>query len=252
MPSASGQLRDDARADAASGNDLAELLPPEDTWIGGQQGYIACAFYTPNYLPIVMALRRSLQEHRINYFLKRYDLALSWEAATRLKPGFIHECLTRFPDNDILYLDADAVVRAPLKFFAEVQTDVALWPHPKKRRGRWELHITACTMFVRNTPGGRRFAQLWRDTRLPSRWATDEEMLHVAFRELSGTTFTVLPQSYSKIFDQPGEPVIEQFQAARRMFNWRRALRKWRQKALVLLAGLALAWLIVVVIQRGL
>jgi|SRR5581483_7245734 len=224
-------------------------LPVEDVWLAGRQRYVACAFYTANYLPIVLALRRSLQEHGINYFLRRYDAPLSWEAATRLKPGFIHDCLERFPGKDILYLDADAVVRAPPTLLDEVQTDVALWPHPKKKRGRWELHITACTMLVRNTPGGRRLARLWRDTKLRSPLATDEEMLHVAFREFAGITFTVLPQNYAKIFDQPGEAVIEQFQAARRQFNWRRMLRKSRQRALMLAACVLLAWAVVVAVQ---
>ncbi len=78
--------------------------------------YIACAFYTPNYLPQITALKQSLDTHGISYFLKRYEKRPTWEEGTRLKPAFLGYCLEKFPDNDILYLDADAVVRKPLEF----------------------------------------------------------------------------------------------------------------------------------------
>ncbi|KAB2915069.1 MAG: hypothetical protein F9K29_13760 [Hyphomicrobiaceae bacterium] len=229
-----------AMVEAAS----CEPLPEEDVWTAGGQTYVACAFYTPNYLPIVLNLKQSLVEHGINYCLRRYAGGHSWEAATRLKPGFIVECLERFPDKDVLYLDADAVVRAPLAFLDSVKTDVALWPHPKKKRGQWDLHVTASTLLVRNTPGGRQFARLWRDAAPGSPLATDEDMLHTAFRGFEGMTMTVLPGSYVKIFDQPGKAVIEQFQASRNQFNWRRAINKSRQKALVVAGVLLAAWVI--------
>jgi H+/Cl- antiporter ClcA len=60
--------------------------------------------------------------------------------------------------------------------------------------------------------------------------------------KLAGVSFTALPQSYTKIFDGPGvNPIIEHFQASRRQFKWRRAIRKTWQTAILIGVPLVLA-----------
>jgi hypothetical protein len=224
---------------------LAEL-PEEQAWLEGGQSYVVCAFYTQSYLPQITSLRRSLEEHGINHFLKRYERRATWESTTRLKPVFLDYCLRRFPERDVLYLDADAVVRKPLAFFDGQQSDVSLLFHPTRVGGTHYLRISAGTVFVRNTEGGRRFASLWKAQEARCGPLTvDEDMIYMAFGDLAGVSITVLPPTYYKIFDKPGaEPVIEHFQASRRQFKWRRVIRKARRIAVgVAIAGsIALVW----------
>lgn len=227
-----------------------EDLPEEYTWLEGGQPYIVGAFYTPNYLPQVTNLKRSLELHGINHFLKRYDRLATWEQTTRLKPVFLDYCLKKFPQNDILYLDADAVVRKPLDFFNELKSDISILFDPQKKGRFHYLRISAGTVFVRNTPGGRLFASLWKGAEKRCDWLTlDEDMVYMAFEDMAGVSITVLPPNYYKIFDRPGiEPVIEHFQASRGQFKWRRVIRKGRRiaRAVAVAAAIAaVAWYLV-------
>ena len=210
-------------------------LPEEYFWLGGRQPFIVCAFYTPNYLPQIHSLKHSLEAHGINHYFKRYDRAATWEATTRIKPVFVHHCLEQFSDKDILYLDADAVVHQPLDFFNEVQSDISFMFHPTKIGGKHCLRIAAGTVFIRNTEGGRRFAQLWKDAeRRSSPLMLDEDMIYIAFEDMAGISMTALPSAYCKIYDKPGDqPIIEHFQASRGQFKWRRVIRKARRAGLV-------------------
>ena len=221
----------------------AEHMPEEYTWLDGGQSYVACAFYTPNYLPQILSLKASLEAHGINHFLKRYNSRGGWEANTRMKPVFVDYCLTKFADTDIVYLDADAVVRKPLTEFDNMVSDVMMLFHPTKASGKWYLRISAGTVAVRNTPGGRKFAKLWKAGEAKATASTvDEDLVYMAFDNMAGVSITVLPLDYYKIFDAPGEnPTIEHFQASRGQFKIRKTIRKTLQKVGWTIAILALA-----------
>ena len=227
---------------AGSGNDELTALPEEYAWLDGGQSYIACAFYTPNYLEQVLSLKASLEKLGINHYFKRYDRLATWEATTRLKPVFVHHALAKHPDKDILYLDADAVVRRPLEFFDTVNSDISILFHHTRAGGTNYLRISAGTVFIRNTDGGRKFAGLWKNAEEKCGPLTlDEDMIYMAFTDMAGVSVTVLPPAYVKIFDKPGEqPVIEHFQASRSQFKWRRLIRKGKRVGLIA-GGIALA-----------
>jgi hypothetical protein len=134
------------------------------------------------------------------------------------------------------------VVRKPLAAFANMTSDVTMLFHPTKANGKWYLRISAGTVAVRNTPGGRRFAQLWKAGEAKATLATvDEDMVYMAFADMAGISITVLPPDYYKIFDAPGlDPTIEHFQASRGQFKIRKSIRRtlqlagWTAGALVL------------------
>ncbi len=84
-----------------------EKLPDEYSWLEGGQNYVVCVFYTEDYLQYVLDLKRSLERNSVNHFLKLYEKRDSWEATTRIKPHFLLECLSRFPQLGVLYVDAD-------------------------------------------------------------------------------------------------------------------------------------------------
>jgi hypothetical protein len=140
----------------------SEQLAEEALSLNGGQRYVVCAFYTPNYLEQVLSLKASLDALGLNYFLKRYERAATWEATTRIKPVFVDHCMTRFPQHDVLYLDADAVVRKVPTFFDTVTSDVCLLFNAVKPAKTHFIRIAAGTLLVRNTEGGRRFARAWK------------------------------------------------------------------------------------------
>ena len=230
---------------AMAGAPPAELaqLPEEYIWNQGGQPYMVCAFYTPNYLPQISSLKASLEAQSINHFLKRYEPRGGWEANTRLKPVFIDYCLQKFTGTDIVYLDADAVVRKPLAAFANMTSDVTMLFHPTKANGKWYLRISAGTVAIRNTPGGRKFAQLWKAGEAKATLATvDEDMVYMAFADMAGVSITVLPPDYYKIFDAPGsDPTIEHFQASRSQVKIRKTIRRTLQLSAWAVGGLVLA-----------
>lgn len=236
------------QADEAIGATPLEALPDEVSWLEGPQSYVACAFYTPNYLPQILSLKTSLDQFGINYFLKRYERGTTWEATTRLKPVFVDYCLEKFPDRNVMYLDADAVVRRPMGFIDTLEADVAMAFHPTKVGGKHYLRISAGAMFVRNNDKGRRFARAWKEAEKDCGPLTlDEDMVYMSFNSLQEASIAVLPNSYYKIFDRPGvEPVLEHFQASRKQFKWRRLIRRARRVGLIaggLASALVIWWL---------
>ncbi|MCH9809032.1 MAG: glycosyltransferase family 77 protein [Alphaproteobacteria bacterium] len=206
-------------------------LPEEVTWLGGGQRFVACVFYTDNYTCQVKRLKESLEILGINHHLKLLPRRTTWEATTRLKAGFVADCLDKFSDFDVLYLDADAVVREPPDFFESVAGDVGVLFTPTFRKGRPCLTIAAGTLYVRNTPGGRRFAEAWRAQEANvGVLGLDEDMIYAAFEDFAGVSFTALPRSYSKIFDAEGpKPVIEHFQASRGQFKLSKLARRGKR-----------------------
>ncbi len=221
--------------------DLAEDL----IWLDGGQRYVVCAFYTPNYLPQILTLKASLDALGLNYYFKRYEPRGGWEANTRIKAEFVAHALQRLPKHDVAYLDADAIVRRPLKLFETAEADVTMLFDHRRRNKLNMLRIAAGTLLVRNTPGGRRFAERWAaESAKAGALDLDEDLIYRMFPTLEGVTLAVLPRPYSKIFDAPGvDPVVEHFQASRGQFKWRRFARQARQVATVVgiiaLAGLA-------------
>jgi hypothetical protein len=225
-------------------------LAAEVTSLHGGQRYVVCAFYTPNYSAKVLRLKSSLESLGLNYHLKRVERKSTWEATTRLKPIFVDECLTKFPNHDVLYLDADAVVHKVPVFFDGVTTDVALLFAPVMRDSKHLLSIAAGTVYIRNTPGGRKFTENWRSQESRANLLSlDEDMIYMAFPKFEGITFTALPRAYSKIFDSDGpEPVIEHFQASRGQFKLSRLLRKGRRA--IIIAGAAFVLAVAAIIWR--
>lgn len=228
-------------ADATS----AAQMPDEDLWLDGGQPYCVCAFYTPNYATRIQSLKASVQALGINHYFKRYDPRGGWEANTRIKAEFVAHALAKLPRHDVVYLDADAVVRQPLDLFKTPAADVIMLFDHRRRQKINVLRIAAGTLLVRNTDGGRTFARRWAEEAAKAgHLDLDEDLIYRMFPTLQGVTFSVLPLSYSKIFDSPGtDAVIEHFQASRGQFKWRKALRRLRQIATIV-AGLALVGLL--------
>ncbi len=220
-------------------------LPDECAWRDGGQRYVICGFYTPSYLPQILSLKASVEALGINHYFKRYEPRGGWEANTRIKAEFVAYALKANPNHDVVYLDADAIVRQPLTLFETATADVTMLFDHRRRQKLNVLRIAAGTLLVRNTPGGRLFADSWaREAAKAGPLDLDEDLIYRMFPTLQGVTVSVLPKNYSKIFDAPGDDaVVEHFQASRGQFKWRRAMRQTRQIATII-GGIALAGLL--------
>jgi hypothetical protein len=202
--------------------------------------YIVCAFYTPDYAPVVAGLVEGLDRLGLAYHLEEVPPAGGWEANTRLKPQFIASCLNRFSGQDILYLDADARLRKEPVLFNNISTDIAIRLFRVTKRGRTWLRPSANTIYFRNTVASRCLVESWvRLSAEAQPYEVDEDTLCRALDEAKELSITTLPISYSKVFDAEGsDPVIEQLQVSR---DKPRMLRRQRQMKQFIVAGFVLA-----------
>ena len=114
---------------------MSELVPTDSIInVNDNHSFIVCCFYTASYQEHAMRLKSSLDQFKISYYFSEVEDAGYWEANTRLKPHFVLDCLNKFPDKDILYLDADAVVKKPIDYFNRVTADVAFY-----KTKEWQL-----------------------------------------------------------------------------------------------------------------
>lgn len=186
--------------------------------------FVVCCFYTDSYRDHAMALKSSLEQFGLNYYFKQVEDAGYWEANTRIKPHFVLECLQQFSDKDVLYLDADAIVKKPLDYFNQIQADVAFYK-TKGMPGMSHDYL-ASTMFFKNTPRTIALVEQWIAEQVDGkRTQVDQDSLDDAMNKLENTlTIEPLNPGYIKIFDKDyeGETYIEQYQASRGQTKLRR------------------------------
>ncbi|WP_350557861.1 putative nucleotide-diphospho-sugar transferase [Psychrobacter sp. CAL346-MNA-CIBAN-0220] len=204
--------------------------------ISSQDSFIICCFYTDSYRNHALSLRQSLDDFGLSYYLKEVDDAGYWEANTRIKPHFILECLQQFPDKNVLYLDADALVKKPLDYFNNINADVAFYK-TKGMPGMSHDYL-ASTMFFNNTANTVSLVEQWITEQIEGkRTQVDQDSLDVAMNKLADKlTVEPLNPGYIKIFDKDydGDVYIEQYQASRGHTKLKRQKIRRRNRLLIL------------------
>lgn len=202
--------------------------------INDQHNFIVCCFYTESYHEHAMRLKGSLDKFNLSYYFSQVEDAGYWEANTRLKPHFVLECLNKFPEKDILYLDADAIVKQPIDYFNNVTADVAFYK-TKGMPGMSHDYL-ASTMFFKNTEPTKALVQQWITEQVDGKnTQVDQDSLDQAMIKFEDKiSMESLPAGYIKIFDKDyeGEIYIEQYQASRGQTKLRR--QKIRQRNRIL------------------
>ncbi len=227
---------------------------PEEVFLSDEKRfpYVVCAFYTQSYREDALRLKESLEELGFDYYLRLYPDRESWERNTMIKPEFILACLEKFPDRDVVCLDADCVVRKPMPLFATLTTDLGIYFITKTGRYKTRfLRPLPGTLFVKNTETARSFLRHWRDAgnQDDSRLINDQDSFVQALQKTTGLSLTLLPPAYVKIFDKGGEdPIVEHFQASRDKPKWRARLHRMRNLTFIggltiLILALILGWL---------
>jgi hypothetical protein len=185
--------------------------------ISSQDNFLVCCFYTDSYRDHALNLKQSLDHFNLDYYFKEVEDAGYWEANTRIKPHFILECLYKFPNKNVLYLDADALVKKPLDYFNHITADVAFYK-TKGMPGMSHDYL-ASTMFFSNTPNTIKLVEQWITEQVDGkRTQVDQDSLDTAMDKVGNTlTVEALNPGYIKIFDKDydGEIYIEQYQASR-------------------------------------
>ncbi len=205
--------------------------------------FLTCGFFTDGYAAEAAQLRESLDRTGTPYFLKRFASRGYWEANTRIKPEFLLDCLRRFPGRDVVYLDADSVVRSPLKLFFDFDADLGVFIAPADA-GMTHRYLTG-TLYLRNTPAVHAFVEDWIAAQDGMVLGVDQDSFTAAVERHPALRIGPLPESYVKIFDRGSEtPVIEHFQASRQRVKLQRTMKKTRNVVLGVVLLAALAWLV--------
>jgi len=180
---------------------------------GGMRPWKVVSFHTDDvlYKWHIERLRASLIEFGIDSYIEEIPHRSSWLDHANYKPVFILKCLEMFDEN-IVWLDADAIVREYPVLFDDMEADIAV--HYK---GGSEL--LGGTVYVANNESGRNVAVEW--VKEIERYGSHQNDQQTLQRLLSRSNYkvTTLPAPYTLIFDlmsHLGPPVIEHFQASRK------------------------------------
>lgn len=195
--------------------------------------FVVCAFYTEGYSNEIEQLKVSLSGLNIDFYVKKYDSRGYWEANTRIKPEFLLECLDKFKNTAVVYVDADAVVRKRLELFDVVHEDIGVFCVPSTLN--YTHKFLTGTLFLANNDKVRKFINDWIAFQDGSFLGVDQDSFELAMEANPELAILQLPESYVKIFDRDGEEaVVEHFQASRKRVKLQRLIKKTRNILLII------------------
>ena len=189
------------------------------------------SFYTTGtgYEQEVKKLEASLVEHNLPYHLFACAPKGSWRENLNHKSDIILKSFDMFPDKDIVFIDADGIVRKHPVLFDELSEkrahDVAAHFHPY-RTGAQGGSLLSGTLWFQNSDTGRRLVRAWHRIGVEHPDVRHQHCLRLALHEFNTGGIHIrlykLPSEYTLIFDyyrgaNRPDPVIEHFQASRRL-----------------------------------
>jgi len=181
---------------------------------------ITIAFYTVNtpYEEEVKKLESSLQILGLPYELFPIASKGNWVRNCAQKPLIIKEAMEKYPDEDILYVDADAIIHKNPVYFKKLPPEVDIGVHYKNGK-----ELLSGTIFIRNNKEMKRLVDKWilEQEKNPVEW--DQKTLQrVVDTYDHKINVDDIPSNYTQIFDlmkKEGDPIIEHFQASRKHRN---------------------------------
>lgn len=180
-------------------------------------------YYTPDngYKPYAADLMASLDRFQLDYDVQPIKNRGNWDKNTKAKPDFILKMMDRYPERDIVWLDADSVVLSLPEILLKLgNKPVDCACHVRKGR-----ELISSVMFFKNNSKCRKVL-----TEVKELIAVEGERLHgeqkffeeVIMKHKKRTTFKfqTLPEEYCDmllISNSQGPTVIEQRQASRKL-----------------------------------
>ena len=189
--------------------------------------YRVIAFYTKDtqYEELVNKLTISCQKFSTLWHTEAFKDRGKWEHNCAIKPEFILEMLHQYPDETLIYIDADALIQRQPELFETFDGDFAC----HYRNGE----LLSGTLFFKSNAKTIELVRRWFEKQQedPNIW--DQKVLQEVIKDSQdlGLELRELPATYCKIFDardQFGLPVIEHFQASRKVKAERRKRKEGR------------------------
>lgn len=194
---------------------------------------LVVSFYTENspYQLEAMGLIGSCNAHGIEAEVEAVPSEGSWERNCAIKPFFIRKKLLE-TKRPIFWVDADAVFKKKPDFSFLMQSDLAL-REMKRFSDDKRFKYAAGSLFFNATPRSLAFVEKWCELcqqkidRKENLEFLDQISLGDLIERGEKVKIHPLPIGYAKIFDidaqeiDPGQIVIEHFQASRRFRFWR-------------------------------
>lgn len=186
--------------------------------------FIVISMFTPNtiYVEEANKLRESLVKHDLKHHIYEIEDTGSWEKNCQQKAICLRRAFDEYPDDNIVWVDADAIIFEYPKFFDDTNSDCSWFVF----NNGTVRELASGTLFFRNNTICRKLVDSWIKLN-SSNMEWDQRNLKAVAQELTGQyKYTELPSSYCKIKDRPcqlKEPdIIVHYMASRRVTNKRR------------------------------
>lgn len=191
-------------------------------------GWLAVTFYTEGtgYQVEVQKLAASARAQDVPLVAYPVKPRGSWRANLNAKSETVLEAMADYPKLDVVFIDADAVIRhrpAIFDFLSTAQEwDLGAHFYVNSRLDPGG-ELLSGTLWFANTAAGRAIVEAWDREGKAHPEIRHQKCLHRVLARDPAIRIYRLPASYTRIFDAPGmkgvEPVIEHFQASRRLRN---------------------------------
>ena len=207
---------------------------------------IVISYYTENtgYENEAAQLIKSIVKFGLEYDVVPKPNMGGWKANTYYKAQFIREMMDKYPDRNLLWVDADAIIVSYPTLFDNMKEDIGVFIADWDKIGNYKIRLShvkimtgietlSGTLYVANNSRSKAFIDAWIALNKKQFAHTPMEQTNLcnllgygknqAQRKLKWTnplTVHHLPPSYCQIWDTMaylGEPVIEHHQAARRL-----------------------------------
>jgi len=209
--------------------DIDDVLGPADAK-GKGGGFVVISFYTTgtSYSREIKGLEESLERFKLARHVFACEPTGTWRGNLNHKSESILKAFAMFPDKDIVFLDADAVVRQRPVLFEQLSArrDYDLSAHFFKYDARSgdSDELLSGTLWIQNGEAGRGLVKRWHEIGLARPDVRHQMCLKAAIEDLEkeGKRIRVYrhPFAYTCIYDYHAAkgvvPVIEHFQASRR------------------------------------
>ena len=193
--------------------------------------HIYVAFYTRNtpYEKEIEKLIESLEKFNLEYVIKDYECRKDWLKNIHYKPECILDVMNEFPNKNIVYTDADSVIKQTPKLFDNTKADIMA--HIRKERKNNDLFINgemlSGTLYFANNKHVKQFVEHWvMQSNKNIGKITEQHLLQMMFNNKKhiklGIEFEQLPAEYCCIplLMHNIIPVIEHHQLSRITRKW--------------------------------
>jgi hypothetical protein len=181
------------------------------------------AFYTPSYRQIVQGLLDSVEKFGYDIHVEEVEDRGTWEENCGQKPEVIYRCMQEYKD-DILYLDADAVINRelPMKDLTgeKIKFYVFSWKD-KNKKDKIVNELLSGTLFIPYNKENLEIVKKWKAHQINNPMIWDQQTLGEVLNKMKNYFFLTLSAEWCYIEryhkEHVDNPIIIHGQASRIM-----------------------------------